>query len=220
MQKRKNKRHIVQRIVLVWRWCFYYLIALPILFILNCLVFGMKIRGRKNLRKVKGAVVVCNHVHYLDCAMAACAMVPKKMIFTSQKSNFEMPIVGWLLRQFEVEPIGDTAAEVKNFVKRSKAKLNSGGWICVYPEGALELYCEKLRAFRDGAFYLAAETKKPIVPVVICRRERKGIWKIIKRRPTFTVKILNPIYPNKNMKKRKSAEILQSEVFNLMKNEL
>ena len=58
----------------------YYFVAVPVIYLISKVMFGLKIEGRENLEKVKGAsITVSNHVHFLDCAMIGLATFPKKI---------------------------------------------------------------------------------------------------------------------------------------------
>ena len=73
------------------RFLLYYIIAIPVLYLLVLFEYGLKMRGKRNLRGVHGAVVVCNHVHPLDCAMIACADVYKRQIRRVRTSSGTWP---------------------------------------------------------------------------------------------------------------------------------
>lgn len=51
--------------------------------------------------------------------------------------------------------------------EKMKAVLKQGIHICIYPEGTRNRTSEPLKKFYDGAFKLAVETKKSIIPAVI-----------------------------------------------------
>lgn len=48
-----------------------------------------------------------------------------------------------------------------------KSVLAAGMHMCIYPEGTRNRTAEPLKQFYDGAFKLATETKKEIMPCVI-----------------------------------------------------
>ena len=75
----------------------YYGLALPIFSLYFLLIRGIKIKGRKNLKKLDGAVIVSNHVHKLDSVMGGVLSFPRKPIFTSMQENFKHPVYGRLV---------------------------------------------------------------------------------------------------------------------------
>lgn len=54
---------------------------------INGLAFGMKVRGRKNLRRVKSAVVTCNHVNNFDNLMVRNALFGHRLYIVVGEFN-------------------------------------------------------------------------------------------------------------------------------------
>lgn len=178
----------------------YEIIAIPILYINGKAVLGLSIRGRKNLRALrgKGAVLVCNHIHTLDCTFVSVLAAPRKVIHTAEASTFGRTFIGPLIRLLGAVPVPPPDSSpylICRFIRQTSQAVRSGRLVCVYPEGKLIPYCPDLREFRDGAFLIAALASAPVVPVVITFRERKGLWRLLKRRPCLTVTAETPIEP-------------------------
>ncbi len=56
-------------------------------------------------------------------------------------------------------------------------------------EGSIEMYCDHLRKFSDGAFTIAVDANAPVLPVVITPRERKGLWKLLNVVPALPLQL-------------------------------
>lgn len=197
---------------------FYYVIVVPILAGVDSLVFGLKIRGRKNIRglKGKGAILVCNHVHELDCSFLGLLCVPRKIVFTSMEVIFSWPVIGRLIHILGSVPVPASLSGMRHFFSELALAAQNGRLVCLYPEGELIRYCNELRPFKDGAFILAAKSKAPVVPVMISQRERAGLWKIMKRRPCLTLIAGEPIYPDSQLGIRQAAHELSDKAFRKM----
>ena len=65
--------------------------------------------------------------------------VYKRQYFTSLKDNFDIPVIGWLLRQFRCISVGQTLEERKLFLREAARILRAGNLMAVYPEGELQL---------------------------------------------------------------------------------
>lgn len=194
-------------------------IAFPILAILNKVLWGFKIEGKENLEKVKdtGVVTVANHVHYLDCTMIGIGNMPRKTHYTSLESNFKIPVVNVLIRLLNTIPIPTQRENKKEFIKTIDDLLQQGNMVHFYPETALWPYSQKIRKFKKGAFDFAVRNEVPVLPYVITFREPTGIYKIWKKKPCITMKILQPEYGNKNLDKKVAIEDLQNRVQEKMK---
>ncbi len=194
---------------------FYEIIAVPLLRLNDFFVLGLSIRGRENLRALKGrgAVLVCNHVHKLDCTMIGIAAAPRKVVYTAMAPLFRWKVIGPLIRilgAVPVPPSAAPAAEIGSFVRQTAEAAASGRLVCVYPEGELIPYCRELRDLKDGAFLIAARADVPVIPMVIRGRERRGIWKILKhRRPCLTLTAGTAIRPLPGQSPRRAAESLR-----------
>ncbi|MDL2292943.1 glycosyltransferase [Acholeplasma sp. OttesenSCG-928-E16] len=198
---------------------FYYLIAIPILYIINKIYFGLKIEGRENIKKAKknGAITICNHIHHLDSVVCAIGLFPKKPIFTAQPSNFEISFVGLLVKVLGGTPTPTTINQTKAFFYALSRSARSRKIIHFFPEGERNQYKQELGKFKRGAFHLAVDSKKPIIPMRINYREPAGVYKLFKKKtPCFTLIIGEPIYHNFLLEKPKAIEELQKKSENEM----
>ena len=175
-------------------YIFVWLVLGPILFF----HYYPKIKGRKNLKKVKNAVFVSNHVFALDCAMLDIYAVPfKRPYILSDKNTMTMPIVKPIIRSLLAVPIPDGIAPYKNFVKSLDDELSRGRSLLVYPEGSLWPYFPRIKPFKNGAFRFAVKNKLPVVPIVLSFRKPCGFYRMFGRKaPFLNINILEPIYIN------------------------
>mmetsp|Transcript_4324 Transcript_4324/g.4754 ORF Transcript_4324/g.4754 Transcript_4324/m.4754 type:complete len:177 (+) Transcript_4324:640-1170(+) len=81
---------------------------------------------------------------------------------------FYVPYIGWagyLLGNFSIERTNRTKA-VNTLKKASKAMLKWDRSVAISPEGTRSK-SGQLLSFKKGAFYLAEETKSPLVPILL-----------------------------------------------------
>jgi len=195
----------------------FYLIAIPLLDIISILWFGLRITGRKNLRYVKGgAVTVTNHVHMLDSPMVACGLFPKKAHMASLKSNFEIPVIRWLVRMLGGVPIPETPKALNSFMESMRGELEKGKIVHFYPEASLWPWHDELRPFKNGAFNLAIRSNVPIVPMVF--RFRKAWWPftLIKKKPLVTLEVGKPIFPQEEGSDKQRIIMLRDQTHQYM----
>jgi len=198
-----------------------YLIAYPILTIFNKLVFGFKVVGKENYKKVKGSkITVSNHVHAMDCTMIGTMTIPCKTYFTSLASNFKIPIVNTLIRLLNTIPIPTEISKKQDFKNAINTLLKDGKSIHFYPEGSLWPYYTKIRKFKRGAFHFAVDNNVPIVPCVFKFYEPTSLLKYFKKKPCISLNILEPIYPNTTLKNSDAVYELESRVREAMIKEI
>ena len=187
-----------------------YLVAFPLMRIR----LGLKINGRKNIRKykdvLKNGVISCsNHVHLWDYIAVMRAAVPYKTNILAWDKNIRgengtlIRLVGGI-----PVPVGDMHATAAMTAAIEKL-LDGGGWLHIYSEGSMWEYYQPIRPFKSGAAYLSCKFDKPILPLGFSYREPGFIRKkIFRQTALFTVSIGEPLYPDKAMPRDKRCEDL------------
>jgi 1-acyl-sn-glycerol-3-phosphate acyltransferase len=126
----------------------------------------VKIKGRENFDDNKTYVVVFNHNALLDVPLSA-PYVPGANKTIAKASFAKVPLFGLFYRKGSVlVDRKDEKSRVKSY-EAMKEVLLTGMNMCIYPEGTRNRSNEPLKSFYDGAFKLAVETKKEVIPCVI-----------------------------------------------------
>ena len=173
-----------------------------IVFLLNKILYGIRIEGRENLRKNRallknGAMTVANHVHRWDFIFVLQAVRWRRMWFPAKAENLESGDAP-LIRGVGGIPIPKTLAATRKFNEAFNTLHAEKRWLHVFPESCRWNYYAPIRPFKLGAFKMAHRYQIPIVPVAISWRAPSGIWKLLKvRHPLVTVRIGEPI-PTEN----------------------
>ena len=167
---------------------------------------GLKIKGRKNLKKhkdviKKGIVSVCNHVHMWDYISLSHAIWPYKPHVLSWAPDIRGEN-GAFIRLSGGIPIpdnGDLRAQIA-YIKATKKMLNDGGWLQIYSEGSMWEYYQPIRPFKRGAAYFALKCDKPLLPIAYSYRKPGWIRrKIFHQIACYTINIGEPIYVDKSL---------------------
>jgi 1-acyl-sn-glycerol-3-phosphate acyltransferase len=125
-----------------------------------------KVVGKKHFKKGQNYVVICNHNSLLDPPVSSPTIPgPNKTIAKIEMAR--IPIFGIIYRRGAV--LVDRKSEESRRASYGKMKevLEQGLHMCIYPEGTRNKSREPLQRFQDGAFRLAIDTKKEIIPAVI-----------------------------------------------------
>jgi 1-acyl-sn-glycerol-3-phosphate acyltransferase len=146
---------------------------------------GLKfdITGADNVPRSGGAVMVINHVGYLDFTFAGLAAQPSKRLvrFMAKESVFRHPVSGPLMRGMHHIPV-DRAAGAQSY-RAAVSALRAGEIVGVFPEATISRSFE-LKAMKSGAARMAAEAGVPLLPVVIWGSQRvmtKGLPRNLRR---------------------------------------
>ena len=189
-----KKNHLVYRILTT---LLHYLIAIPILTVVDVLFLGFRVRGWEHLRQIEdvGAVVACNHIHYLDCTFLGILCAPRRPIFCTLEQNFQIPVARYLIKWLGGVAIPQRLSSLRRFMEDAADAAQKGKLVIIYPEGELKLYCDHLRPFKDGAFKTAVRAGVPVLPCYITQEKPKGIFRLIKQKPCLVLNVGEPVYP-------------------------
>ncbi|MCX7656602.1 MAG: glycosyltransferase [Treponemataceae bacterium] len=199
---------------------FYYLVAIPLLWLYCTFVLRVRFHNRKVIRRLllrrEGAVTIANHVHTLDSAMVGLATFPRKPIFTSLPANFNLPVAGFLVNILGSVPIPSTITENGIFFYELSRRLRRGRYVHFYPEGELVQFDENLRPFKRGAFQLAVDAQVPIIPIGISFKKGKPGFLGFFFRRQIHVRIGDPLYPDVHLQRRDALEDLGKRAWHAM----
>jgi len=135
-------------------------------------IYRIRTCGASNIPDRGAALIVCNHVSYVD-ALLLMAASPRPIRFVMDVSIFRVPVLSWLFRQVRAIPIAparvDAALKQRAFEQVSEA-LRDGQLVCIFPEGRItdtgELY-----PFRPGLTRVLQADPVPVIPVAL-----QGLW--------------------------------------------
>ena len=138
------------------------------LFFIGCRI---KIKGAHHFVKGENYVVVCNHNSLMDVPVST-PFMPRANKTIAKVSFSKVPVFGWVYKfgSVLVDRISDQSRR-KSF-EEMKTILSLGLDMLIYPEGTRNRTSAPLKSFYDGAFKLAIETQKPIVPVVLLNTKK------------------------------------------------
>jgi 1-acyl-sn-glycerol-3-phosphate acyltransferase len=191
-----------------------------LVFPLSIFRFGLKIRGRKNLRKYRnvlknGVMTVSNHIHRWDFLFILQALRYRKMFFPAWKENLLGPDLNFI-RYAGGIPVPEDIHTIRYFNQAFDEICAKKIWIHVYPESALWYYYRPIRPFKKGVFSMAYRYNLPVLPIGFYY-EKTGISLAIsnlfrkKKLPSVIVHIGEPLFPDKNLPRKEAVEILRKQ---------
>ena len=174
-----------------------YQLCLTLVRILGWLFFGLRVRGRENLRDLEDAVLVSNHTLLVDPGIIAHVIRPRRTYFFMLEETALIPWLGTFVRL-----LGGTPIPSRSFVRLEKAVatgIGTLGYVHFFPEGECYRWNQKVRPFSPGAFFLACRLGIPVVPITTVLHERSlfkmGLFEKLPRRlrvPRVTMVVGRP----------------------------
>lgn len=118
------------------------------------------------------AVLVCNHVSYMD-AMIIAGACRRPIRFVMFKPIFDLPVLHFIFKTGKAIPIHSKKADPATYEQafdRIAEELEAGEIVCIFPEGKLTTDGE-LDEFKNGIEKILQRTPVPVVPMAL-----KGLW--------------------------------------------
>lgn len=134
---------------------------------------NFRVTGSEHIPAEGGAVIVMNHLSYLDFAYAGLVSLPSGRLirFMCKDTIFDHPVAGPLMRGMKHIPV-DRESGSASFRAALKA-LKAGELVGVFPEATISRSFE-LKDFKSGAVRMAQAARVPIIPVVLWGSQR--VW--------------------------------------------
>ncbi len=151
--------------------------------------------GRRRIPWQDPVIIVSNHASLIDILVLFALYRPYKWV--SKAENFKLPFIGWNMDLNDYVKVrrGDRASVI-DMMDRCRGHLRAGSSLLIFPEGTRSKSGE-LQAFKDGAFRLAMECDRPIVPVAVSGTARSlpkhGL--ILREPMDARVEVLQPLHP-------------------------
>jgi acyl-[acyl-carrier-protein]-phospholipid O-acyltransferase/long-chain-fatty-acid--[acyl-carrier-protein] ligase len=155
----------------------YVLMLLPewfgrlLLFFITHTVYRVKVIGRENFPEKTGALLVCNHMSFVDAALLI-ASTDRPIRFLMYQGIYDNPIVKPFAKMIKAIPISDEQRPrdmIRSLHTASEA-LRQDDIVCIFAEGQITR-TGQLLPFRRGLERIMKDVDVPIIPVSL-----DGIW--------------------------------------------
>jgi 1-acyl-sn-glycerol-3-phosphate acyltransferase len=129
-------------------------------------------KGFENIPKTGPAVLVCNHVSFVD-SLVIMAAIRRPIRFVIDHRIHQTPVAGFVFRHSRTIPIAtakeDPALKEAAFDEVARA-LKKGELIGLFPEGGIT-HTGEIKHFRYGVGRIVSETPVPVIPMAL-----RGLW--------------------------------------------
>ena len=155
----------------------YVLMLLPewfgrlLLFFITHTIYRVKVIGRENFPDKTGALLVCNHMSFVDAALLI-ASTDRPIRFLMYQGIYDNPIVKPFAKMIKAIPISDEQRPrdmIRSLHTASEA-LRQDDIVCIFAEGQITR-TGQLLPFRRGLERIMKDVDVPIIPVNL-----DGIW--------------------------------------------
>ncbi|HYD96263.1 MAG TPA: MFS transporter [Noviherbaspirillum sp.] len=141
--------------------------------VMSHLVYRFKVRGEERIPSTGPAVLVCNHVSFVDAVLLMAAS-PRPIYFVMDHRIFRIPLLGAVFRlakAIPVAPRNEDAAIYEQAFERAAQVLRDGDLLAIFPEGALTRD-GNLQPFKGGIMKILERAREdgiapPVVPLAL-----------------------------------------------------
>lgn len=131
--------------------------------------YRWRVVGLENIPARGGAVIVSNHISWLDGILIILAM-PRPIRMIAHAKYVDSPLLRYLRQSAGVIAIVPGSKSLAAGLREARRTLESGGLVGIFPEGGISR-TGQIRGFQPGFLKLARGNNYPIIPVYI-----DGLW--------------------------------------------
>lgn len=195
----------------------YYIVALPLVWLMAKLILGLKFQNRKVIKQFRGQgfFLYGNHTQPLDAYVPPLAAFPKRSYTLANPDAVSIPFIKNLVMMLGALPIPSEIMGFKMFVDAINTRCAQNACIAVFPEAHIWPYYTGVRPFHDSSFRYPVKAKAPVVAMVTTYRKRKGLFEFTKR-PGMTVTFSPVFYPDKTLTAKQAQAKLRNQAFEFM----
>ena len=139
-----------------------------IAFMLTRLIYRFKVRGDEHIPATGAAILVCNHVSFID-AVVLMAASPRPIRFIMDHRIFATPVLGWLFKLGKAIPIApqkDDPVAYERAFTQARQVLAEGELLAIFPEGGITRD-GSLGEFKGGVMKILQTHPVPVVPLAL-----------------------------------------------------
>ncbi|HZC42681.1 MAG TPA: acyl-[ACP]--phospholipid O-acyltransferase, partial [Acidobacteriaceae bacterium] len=214
----------------------YVLYLLPewfgrlILFFATRTLYRVRVIGRDNFPEKTGALLVCNHMSFVDAALLVAA-TDRPIRFVMYQGIYDHPVVKPFARMLKAIPISSEQhpREMLRSLKTATDALRNDEIVCIFAEGQVTR-TGQLLPFRRGLERIMKDVNVPIIPVnldgvwgsIFSFERGRFLWKMPRRVPyRVTVSFGRPMASTSTaVEVRAAVQELQAIAFDARKSSM
>ena len=195
----------------------YYVIAIPVVYVISKLWLGLRIRGRRNLRAARGGLYLYgNHTRPLDAFLGPLVAFPRRAYIICSADTVSIPGLRTIVRMLGAIPIPESRAAMPGFLRAMSLRIAQGAVVTIFPEAHIWPFYTGIRLFTDVSFRYPAEDGHPAAAMAATYRRRRGLF-FWCRRPGMTLTVSAPFFRDPALTRREARKALRDQVYTFMR---
>jgi hypothetical protein len=143
-----------------------------LVWILVSMLYRVRPTGLENIPARGPAVLVCNHVSFVDALLVG-GSIRRPIRFVMYYKIFQIPLLRFIFKTAKAIPIAsakEDAALLADAFEKIDEELGAGHIVCIFPEGGITRDGQ-IHRFRPGIEKIVERRQVPVIPLALC-----GIW--------------------------------------------
>ena len=196
----------------------YYLIVYPLIVIINHFYYGLKIKNKGVIKKLRsGCFLYGNHTQYLDAFIAAqVAGWGHRTYFMAGPDAFSISGLKHLVSMLGAMPVARNMSQMRDMIDTVSKRYHQGSCIAIYPEAHIWPYYTGIRNFKSTPFAYPVALNAPVVAMVCTYRKRHGLMKLVFKHPGITIYCSDPMYADPTLNRTSAKKELRDRVHTWM----
>lgn len=174
-----------------------------LIWILTRFMYRVKVKGLEHLPEKGGALLVCNHVSWVDAVLLILAS-PREIRMLAYEEHVEQWWNKWISKEMGTIKMNSSRKSMVRAIREARNSLKNGELVCIFPEGELTRD-GRMHEFQPGFLSILGDNDVPVIPLrlhglwgsLMSFERGRFFWKWPKRLWRYRVSIFigAPIYP-------------------------
>ena len=194
----------------------YRMIATPVIWLIGKIGFGLRIKNRRELRKLRGTgyYMFGNHTQdMMDAYSPTLVNFPRFTHIVVGSQAVASPALRVPVQLLGGIPVPNEVPGLRAFMKALSYRIGQKRVITIYPEAHIWPWYTGIRPFSDKSFTYPVKDGVPAVAFVTTYRRRKIFKKLP---PRLTVTVSEPFYPDASLDEHGARKKLRDQVCDFM----
>ena len=200
-----------------WRagaFLLYYGVALPLVWLINRLWFGLRVKNRRALRSLRkrrtGWFFYGNHTRAFPDATAATLLAfPRRGYVVANPDAVSIRGLSHVVQLLGAIPLPTALGGMRPFCGALERRVREGGAVMIYPEAHTWPFYTGVRPFTAASFAYPARLGAPVVAVASVYRKRLLPF----LPPAMTLYLSDPILPDPALSPAAQRDVFRDRVY-------
>ena len=193
-----------------------WLLLCPLVWIINHLWFGVRVRNRKALRGLRkqGFFLFGNHTQaFPNATMPTLLAFPRRAYVLANPDAVSIPFLRSVVQMLGAFPVPDTPSGHRAFLRAMGERTAQKAVFAVYPEAHIWPYYTGVRPFPSASFIYPVHFGRTVVACAVTYRRRR-ILRFLP--PALTLTLSDPLFPDPAAAPGADRERLCREVYRFL----